>query len=113
MGLLRAIADVVIVGSGMLEADRAHVWTPQGICPELGSEYQRLRETLGKDESPLNVSISGSGRLDLRLPVFTSGQVRALVLTTTAGARRLGSQRPNAALVIRAIHRLRRRFFLK
>ncbi len=27
MGLLRAIADVVIVGSGTLGADRRHVWT--------------------------------------------------------------------------------------
>jgi riboflavin biosynthesis pyrimidine reductase len=105
MGLLRAVADVVIVGSGTLEADPAHVWTPQSICPELGSEYRRLRKTLGEDESPLNVIVSGSGRVDLRLPVFASGLVRALVLTTTAGARRLARQRPNAALVIRAIHR--------
>jgi riboflavin biosynthesis pyrimidine reductase len=105
MGLLRAIADVVMVGSGTLEADRAHIWTPQAICPEFGSEYGRLRKALGKDASPLNVIVSGSGRLDLRLPVFTSGEVRALILTTTAGARRLARQKPNAAVMIRAIHR--------
>jgi hypothetical protein len=34
MGLLRAVADVVIVGSGTLDADPRHVWTPEAICPE-------------------------------------------------------------------------------
>src|SRR3984885_14186726 len=35
MGLLRAAADVVIVGSGTLDADPQHVWTPELICPDL------------------------------------------------------------------------------
>src|SRR5271168_775918 len=39
MGLLRAAADAVIVGSGTLAADPEHLWTPQAICPELGDEY--------------------------------------------------------------------------
>src|SRR5271163_1319492 len=42
MGLLRAAADVVIVGSGTLDADPHHVWTPEAICPELSGDYQRL-----------------------------------------------------------------------
>jgi hypothetical protein len=33
MGLLRAAADAVIVGSGTLAADPEHLWTPQAICP--------------------------------------------------------------------------------
>lgn len=105
MGLLRALADVVIVGSGTLGADRNHVWTPEAICPELSADYQRLRRTLNKHGSPLNVVVTGSGRIDLRLPVFKSGQVRALILTTTAGARRLASQRFKSPVPIRAVHR--------
>src|ERR1700727_3893300 len=46
MGLLRAVADVVIVGSGTLDADPRHVWTPEAICPELASDYRRLRKAL-------------------------------------------------------------------
>ena len=42
MGLLRAIADAVIIGSGTLRADRRHVWTAEAICPELADEYRRL-----------------------------------------------------------------------
>jgi hypothetical protein len=38
MGLLRAVADVVIVGSGTLAADPRHVWTPESICPELRTD---------------------------------------------------------------------------
>ncbi|MGO9949116.1 MAG: hypothetical protein ACLPWG_20000, partial [Steroidobacteraceae bacterium] len=50
MGLLRAAADVVIVGSGTLEADPRHVWTPQAICPELANDYHRLEKALRKRE---------------------------------------------------------------
>src|SRR5476649_2863747 len=42
MGLLRAIADVVIIGSGTLAADRRHVWTAEAIFPELAHEYRQL-----------------------------------------------------------------------
>ena len=105
MGLLRTIADVVIVGSGTLRADRRHVWTAGAIFPELADEYQRLRKALGKRGVPLNVIVSGSGGIDLRLPVFSSGKVPALIVTTTAGAKRLRRQSVPDAVEIRAIRR--------
>jgi riboflavin biosynthesis pyrimidine reductase len=105
MGLLRAVADVVIVGSGTLAADPRHVWTPEAICPELGTDYGRLRAALGKPAAPLNVIVSGSGALDLRLPVFAGGQVQVLILTSTDGARRLARQSLPATVRIHAIHR--------
>jgi len=43
MGLLRAIADVVIIGSGTLSTDRTHVWTA-----ELANAYLRLGKSKGK-----------------------------------------------------------------
>src|SRR5512141_2775340 len=85
MGLLRAIADVVIIGSGTLDVDRRHVWTAEAIFPKLAREYGRLRAALGKSGAPLNVIVSGSGRIDLRLPVFTSGKVPVLIVTTQTG----------------------------
>jgi riboflavin biosynthesis pyrimidine reductase len=104
MGLLRAIADLVVVGSGTLAADPGHLWTADAICPELGAEYRSLRKRLRKPDRPINVIVSGSGRLDLSLPVFTSSLVRTVVLTTCAGARRLEKQSPRS-VAIRAIHR--------
>jgi len=103
MGLLRAIADVVIIGSGTLGADRRHVWTAEAIFPELADEYRRLSKALGKPRTPLNVIVSGSGGIDLSLPVFASGKVQALILTTIAGAKRLRSQRASDSVEIRAI----------
>src|ERR1035437_6584350 len=64
MGLLRAVADVVIVGSGTLGADPRHIWTAEAIFPGLADEYRRLRETLGKRGVPLNVIVSGNGEID-------------------------------------------------
>jgi riboflavin biosynthesis pyrimidine reductase len=103
MGLLRAIADVVIIGSGTLGADRRHVWTAEAIFPELADEYRRLRKALGKRGAPLNVIVSGSGEIDLRLPVFASGKVPVLIVTTTAGAKRLRRQSAPDSVEIRAI----------
>lgn len=103
MGLLRAIADVVIIGSGTLGVDRRHVWTAEAIFPALANEYRQLRKALGKSSAPLNVIISGSGGIDLRLPVFASGRVPALIVTTAAGAKRLLRQRVPDSVDIRAI----------
>ena len=105
MGLLRAVADVVIVGSGTLQADPRTVWTPEAICPDLGGDYQRLRAALGKHEPPLNVVVSASGNIDLRSPVFASGRVPSLIVTTPEGARRLRRRRPSACVEIRAAGR--------
>src|SRR5471032_460757 len=48
MGLLRSIADVVIIGAGTLSVDRHHVWTAEDVFPDLADEYRRLRRALGK-----------------------------------------------------------------
>ena len=103
MGLLRAVADVVIIGSGTLGVDRRHVWTAEAIFPALADDYRQLRKALGKRAAPLNVIVSGSGGIDLSLPVFVSGKVQALVVTTTAGAKRLLKQTVPDSVDIRAI----------
>lgn len=103
MGLLRAIADVVIIGSGTLGVDRRHVWTAEAIYPKLSGDYRQLRKALGRSSAPLNVIVSGSGDIDLGLPVFASGKVQALIVTTTAGAKRLLKQRTSDSIEIRAV----------
>ena len=105
MGLLRAVADVVIIGSGTLEVDRRHVWTAEAIFPSLAEEFRQLGRALLRSGPPLNVIVSGSGDIDLGLPVFASGKVPTLVVTTTAGAKRLRKQRASGSVEIRAIPR--------
>lgn len=103
MGLLRAASDAVIVGAGTLEVDRRHVWTAERMVPALAREYRALRAALGKREPQLAVIVSGSGRIDLRLPLFTSGEMRALIVTSSAGARRLRKQAVPGSVEIRAL----------
>ena len=105
MGLLRAVADVVIVGSGTLDADPGHVWTPGAICPELAADYRRLEGSLAKRTPALNVVVSASGNVNLRLPVFASGQVRAVIMTSTPGAKRLMKEKVPESVQIRSLRR--------
>jgi riboflavin biosynthesis pyrimidine reductase len=89
MGLLRAVADAVIVGAGTLRAVPRHLWSAEYVYPALADEYQQLRSTLGKPEPPLNVIVTASGAIDLALPVFQSGKVPVLVVTTQEGAQHI------------------------
>jgi riboflavin biosynthesis pyrimidine reductase len=91
MGLLRALADAVMVGAGTLRAVPRHLWTPQYIYPPLAAEYAALRVALGKPPAPLAVIVSGSGAVDASLPVFQQADVPALLLTTPAGAARVAA----------------------
>jgi riboflavin biosynthesis pyrimidine reductase len=93
MGLLRALADAVIVGAGTLRAvSPHHRWTAQFIYPALSDGYQQLRTSLGKPEPPLNVIVTASGEVDLDLPVFQSDEDRVLIVTTTQGEKRIHEQ---------------------
>ena len=49
------------------------------------------------------VVVSGSGRLDLGLPVFASGEMRSLIVTTAAGAKRLRRSEAPGSVEIRAV----------
>ena len=99
MGLLRAVADAVIVGGGNLRAEGDHVWTAARIFPDLAPAYAALRGKMGKPPAPLQVVVSGEGDLDLSRAVF-SGDVPALVVTTAAGAARLRAQRGRVPLAV-------------
>jgi len=99
MGLLRAVADGVVVGAGNLRAEGDHVWTAERVCPELAGPYARLRAALGKSSAPLQVVVSGSGNVDLSRPVF-SGVVPSVVVTTAAGAARLRAHRSGVRIAV-------------
>jgi riboflavin biosynthesis pyrimidine reductase len=89
MGLLRAAADAVIVGAGTLRASLQHIWTPAYIYPPYADAYKELRERMEKQPTPLNVIVTARGNIDLSLPLFQSGKVSVLILTTAEGERRI------------------------
>jgi riboflavin biosynthesis pyrimidine reductase len=101
MGLLRALADAVIVGAATLrEPPTDYVWTAAQMDPARAEAYAALRAAVGKLAPPLNVFVTARGEIDIRLRVFQSGEVPVLLVTTPAGARRLrGSGLPQAVRV--------------
>lgn len=103
MGLLRAAADAVIVGAGTLRAVPEHRWTAPFIAPTYAEAYQELRTRLGKPEFPLNVIVTARGEIDLTLPVFQSGDVPVLLVTTTEGEAHLHEQSLPPSVQIAAV----------
>jgi riboflavin biosynthesis pyrimidine reductase len=103
MGLLRAVADAVIVGAGTLRSVPQHRWTAQYIYPPLADVYQQLRTSLGKATPPLNVIVTAHGEVSLDLPVFQSGEVPVLLVTTIQGAERIRAQRLPPGVEVSAV----------
>ena len=85
MGLLRSMADAVLVGAGTLRATPGHMWTGQHVFPSLAAEFARLRAQLRRAADPRLVVLTASADLDPAHPALQAG---ALVLTTADGARR-------------------------
>ncbi len=92
MGILRAVADAIIVGAGTLRKSPRHVWNAEHIYPPFSAFYQQLRHDMGKTTPPLNVIATTEGNIDLDQPLFLSGSAPVLVLTTTLGEQRIRQQ---------------------
>jgi riboflavin biosynthesis pyrimidine reductase len=96
MGLLRAFAEVVLIGAGTLRAEASHRWTAEQVYPPLADAYRELRESLGLPPGPRLAVVTASGNVDPELPALEGG----LVLTTAAGAATLGDRLPNGVRVL-------------
>jgi riboflavin biosynthesis pyrimidine reductase len=99
MGLLRASADAVVVGSGTLRAAGPQAsWLPESVYPAGKDLFQKYRtEVLRKLENPLLVIVTGTGGVDLASALFHTPRTRVLILTTEQGKQRL-SQSGSEAL---------------
>jgi riboflavin biosynthesis pyrimidine reductase len=97
MGLLRAFADVVLIGSGVLRASPRGTWQPDKIHPPSAGAYDDLRRALRVPARPEVAVVTGSGAIDVEHPVFES---RALVLTTNDGAAVLEGRLPATTSIV-------------
>ena len=97
MGLLRAMADVVLIGSGVLRASPRGTWQASAIFPPAASAYAELRKSLGVPATVDVALLTGSGSVDPAHPVLELG---ALVLTTDSGAERLRGSLPAASTIL-------------
>ena len=97
MGLLRACADVVLIGAGTLRATPGHRWTPAYVCPAAADGYAAFRRGLGRGGDPLLAVLTARGDVPAGHPALRAG---ALILTTAAGARRLHGRLPPACTIL-------------
>lgn len=91
MGLLRASVDAIMVGAHTVhEVGPESLWIPEYTYPEAKALYRDYRvNVLRKQEYPLVVVVSGSGRLDLNRAVFRAPEATKLIVTTAVGRREL------------------------
>jgi riboflavin biosynthesis pyrimidine reductase len=97
MGLLRAFADVVLIGAGTLAASPEGTWLPDRVYPPGAEAFAELRRALGKPEKPEIAIVTGHGSIAPTHPVLASG---AVVLTSTSGAERLREVVPRASTIV-------------
>ena len=97
MGLLRALADVVLIGSGVLRASPRGTWQAGSIFPPAADAYAELRDSLGVPPVAEVALLTGSGSIDPAHPLLESG---ALVLTSDSGAERLRGRLPAASTIV-------------
>ena len=85
MAMLRAAADVIIVGARTLAEAPGHQWTAERLVPHSARELSEYRRTLGRTGAAPLVIVSGSGRLAEHI-ALTNPAVPTTVLTTNAAA---------------------------
>ena len=86
MGLLRAFADAVIIGTSSLREDANHLHIPATISRDNANAYAELRTRLGKQSTlPMTVILSASGDINFDDKTFHAPDLKAVILTTQKG----------------------------
>ena len=93
MSLLRAAADVVVVGAGTVRVGRRHIWTARYVEPGLADSLAAWRSELGLAPQPTTIVVTASGSLDSTHAGLNDPEVPVIVATTRAGAANLAKLR--------------------
>lgn len=90
MGLLRTLADVVMVGAGTVRAAPTHRWTPGHVHRASAGVFAawRRREAIAQPE-PTTMVVTRSGLLDPMHPGLIDSRIPVVIVTTPEGAARL------------------------
>jgi riboflavin biosynthesis pyrimidine reductase len=97
MGLLRACADAVLVGSGTMLASPKGTWLPERVYPPAAKAFAELRRRRRRPEQPTVAFVTAGGSFD---PTHPALEQQAVVLTTTDAAVRLRRRVPRSSEVL-------------
>jgi riboflavin biosynthesis pyrimidine reductase len=96
-GLLRACADVVLVGAGTLQGSPRTLWTAEHAFPQAAQLFGELRRSRRRPPRPTLAVLTGRGSIDPEHPALEEG---ALILTSERGAGRLRTRLPRASTIL-------------
>ena len=97
LALLRACADVVLVGAGTLAASPTGTWRVDKAYPDAADAFAELRTARGLPEQPRVAVITSGVSFTPSHPVLQAG---AIVLTTEAAAAGIAETVPDATEVV-------------
>jgi riboflavin biosynthesis pyrimidine reductase len=117
MALLRAAADVVLVGAGTFR-DHGGPWTAAASFPDAGEAFAELRGSEGRAPEPPLAIVTASGALEPKEGALLDGTI---VLTTEKGAATLDGTGADVVVLgddeeldgARIVDRLHRRGFAR
>ena len=89
MGLLRALADVVVVGAGTLRGSTDHRWIAEHVHPASGRDVAAWRSRMGLVPRPTTIVVTASGDIPIEHGGLTDRTIPVVIATTPAGAGRL------------------------
>jgi riboflavin biosynthesis pyrimidine reductase len=103
MALLRALADVIVIGEGTFAVARNHQWSPGGLEPEQAGAFDAFRRAVRgtSTRAPL-VVVTASGSVDPEHVAFTAPETAVSVVTTEHGATGLRGRLPAGVEIIAA-----------
>jgi riboflavin biosynthesis pyrimidine reductase len=97
MGLLRACADAVLVGSRTMLASPNGTWRPERVYPPAAAEFAELRRRRGRPEWPTVAFVTAGGSFD---PTHPALEQQSIVLTTENAAADLRASVPATSEVV-------------
>jgi len=92
MALLRAAADVLVMGAGTAAGSSSRNWTAEQLGADHAAALKRWRADLGLAPQPITVIVTGSGDIRLGRHGVEDPAMPVVFATTPAGARRLGEE---------------------
>ena len=89
MGLLRTLADVVLVGAGTFRASGGRGWTPARAFPAAAAEFAEQRRGLGLAPNPTTLVVTSTGELDPNHPGLQDPAAPAVIAGPDRAVERL------------------------
>ncbi len=99
MGMLRAAADVVLVGAGTLRASVGHQWTVEAVAPHQAGMLAGYRSSLERrSQRPTLAVVTGHGQLPSHV-ALTEPATDVVIVTTVAGAEHVVQAFPKLRVI--------------